>query len=373
MSHRLIIEGNDGGNGITVIGMSVPDGIHTHPSIDNPLLSGKNLYAPDLVRNGGVWNIYYGGFRTASDVNDRIFSAISDDLFPEGPWNGQDVVIDRGEYVHVNDPSVQRRSPTDWVMAYTVAPTADGKRDRIAISTSRDVAAFTPRVATKATEISVFGARFSFMARPSLLWTGKKWLLWFDGSVGKGPRQSFLAESSDRIPRAFKLLKTYPNVSGFPGFFEPDVAKVGDRYVAVIQRHFKTLHKMESTDGLNFREVGQMLSSSEPAFGRKFVSNPGLVYDAEEDQVRGVVFGMANTLTTHSIGFAYTQYKLQVYSSPNVVHRHTSARHFDHSIQATYQHGKFNRIVVSDPVTGAVLVDQKVKSERGDVWRLAPM
>jgi hypothetical protein len=370
MSHRLILEGNDGGSGITVTGMSLVDGIHATPSIENPILRGKNVYAPDIVRNGRVWNAYYGGFKETADVNDRIYFAVSDDLLPEGPWSGQVVAIDHGEYVHVNDPSVQKRSLTDWVMAYTVAPTPDGTRDKIAISTSRDGAAFSPSVATRNTEISISGANFTSMARPSLVWSGSKWLLWFDGSIDMGPRQCYLAESFDRIPKNFRLLKSYADVAGFPGFFEPDVEKVGDLYVAVIQRNFKTLHKMESSDGLNFKEVGQILSSNAPTFGRTFVSNPALIYDAKERQVKGVAFGMADSLTTHSIGFAYPQYTLKVYSPPDIVHVYTSARYFDHAIQATHQYDTYNRIVVSNPVTGAVVVDQEVNSRRGDIWRL---
>jgi hypothetical protein len=116
-------DGNTGGTGLTVTNLHLPEGIETHPSVENPVIQGHNLYAPDLVRNGGVWNLYYGGWKNSSDGNDRIYFAVSDDWVPEGAWSGQWVVINNGSYMHVNDPSVQKRGATSWVMAYTTTST----------------------------------------------------------------------------------------------------------------------------------------------------------------------------------------------------------------------------------------------------------
>lgn len=178
------------------------------------------------------------------------------------------------------------------------------------------------------TEIRITNASFSDIARPALLWTGSGWKLWFDGRVGNGALHSYLAESSEDIPRNFTLVQSYADVGGFPGFMEPDVELVNGRYVAVVQRNFATLHKMESTDGRTFTEVGTFLSAASPTFGRKYVSNPGLVYDNVERVVKGVGFGMTDNsgLTDHDIGFAYTQYRLSVLSCPSTWHVYTVGR-----------------------------------------------
>lgn len=375
LAGSLAYDGNTGGTGLTVTNLHLPEGIETHPSVENPIIQGHNLYAPDLVRNGSVWNLYYGGWKNSSDGNDRIYFAVSDDWVPEGAWSGQWVIINNGSYLHVNDPSVQKRGATSWVMAYTVAhQVGSDYRDWIAISTSTDGSAWNPSVATSTTEIRVSGASFSDIARPALLWTGSGWKLWFDGRIGNGPLHSYLAESSEDIPRNFTLVHTYPDVNGFPGFMEPDVERVNGVYVAVVQRGFATLHKLVSTDGRNFTEAGTMLSAATPAFGRKYVSNPGLVYDNVDRVVRGVAYGMTDnsSLTDHDIGFAYTQHRVRVLSCPSTWHGFDAARYYDQVVVLTFDYLSYCRIVVEDARNGAVLADQTVSSRAGDRWRYVP-
>jgi hypothetical protein len=375
LAGSLVYAGNAGGQGVTVLGAAQANGIEAHPSVENPIIRGHNLYAPDLVRNGGVWNLYYGGWKNASDTSDRIYFAVSDDLLLEGAWSGQSAIIHNGSYLHVNDPSTQRRPDGRWVMAYTVAhQVGSDYRDWIAISTSTDGAAWTPSVATASTEIRITNATFSDIARPALLWTGSGWKLWFDARTANGALHSYLAESTQDIPRDFVLVHSYPDVAGFPGFMEPDVELVDGRYVAVVQRGFATLHKLESTNGRDFTEVGTFLSATAPAFGRKYVSNPGLIYDNVERTVKGVGFGMTDSdgLTGHDIGFAYTQYRVDVLSCPSTWHVYSASRYFDQVVQLTFGHGGFCRIRVQDPRTGGVLADQPVSSRAGDVWRFVP-
>ena len=249
---RLIREGQGERGPLVVEGVSDPGGLSFRPDEANPTLSGENLYAADLVRNGESWNLYYGGWRDAADRNDRIYAAVSRGPVPSAPWAGREVIIERGPYLHVNDPSVQRRSADDWVMAFTAAD-AIGGDNWIAIATSRDGISFAPRVADPATEIRLSGARFTAIARPALLWTGTAWKLWFDGKVADGPTHCYLAECSDDAPRWFRLVHEYADVDGFPGFMEPDVALSGGRYVAVVQRKFGELRRLVSRDGVIVR------------------------------------------------------------------------------------------------------------------------
>ncbi|XXF79236.1 hypothetical protein P2318_05635 [Myxococcaceae bacterium GXIMD 01537] len=229
-------------------------------------------------------------------------------------------------------------------------------------------------MATPTTEIRITNAAFSDIARPALLWTGRLWKLWFDARIANGALHSYQAESTEDIPRNFFLVHSYPDVAGFPGFHEPDVELVNGRYVAVVQRHFATLHKMESADGRNFTEVGTFLSSTYPTFGRTYVSNPGLIYDRAEGTVRGVSFGMTNGegLSDHDIGFAYTQYQVRVQSCPGPVHIYSGGRYFDQLEQLTFGYGNFCNIQVVDPLTNTVVANQAVVSRPGDVWRFVP-
>lgn len=371
---ELVFEGTGSGPGLTVSGMANPGGVAARCSTDNPIIEGENVYAPDLVRNGSVWNLYYGGWKSAADHNDRIYLAVSDDPLPEGGWSGQNVIVDRGVYLHVNDPSVVKRGPSDWVMAYTVARFVDeGYRDWIAISTSRDGADWSPAAGTAATEIELTGAAFTDIARPAIAWTGSTWKLWFDGRIAHGPLHSYLAESTDDEPRRFAVVHAYDDADGFPGLFEPDVERLADgRYVAIVQRGFSTLHRFDSDDGIAFAPASAtpLLSVGDPAFGRAAVSNPGLLVDPELGVV-GAAFGMTDspTLVGHDIGFAYTQLRLRVLSCPDVWHVFAAASWFDRAHALTFDHRSYCRIEVSDPATERVLAAADVAAQAGDRWR----
>lgn len=367
---RLEFDGR-GGGGLSIAGVALPGGVMARPDAANPILAGKNLYAPDLVRNGESWNLYYGGWRDEADRNDRIYAAVCAGPSPAGPWAGREVIIDRGPYLHVNDPSVQKRGPGDWWMAFTAANhTPDGYRDWIAIASSRDGMAFTPRVAEPAAEIVVEGAAFTSIARPSLLWTGLAWRLWFDGKVARGPMHSYAAECADDVPRRFRLVHEYADVEGFPGFMEPDVAMVGGRYHAVVQRQFRDLRKLVSRDGVHFEDRGLILSSADPALGRRQLSNPGLIQE-DDDKLLGVAFGMTDEpdLSAHAIGVAYHQYAVKVESPGDVGHIYAKSRGPDVALPMTFGFAEFTRITVLDPATREIVADRQVESSPGDRWR----
>jgi hypothetical protein len=73
-------------------------------------------------------------------------------------------------------------------------------------------------------------------------------------------------------------------------------------------------------------------------------------------------------LNRFDIGFAYTQYDLDVLSPPSVWHLHSQAHMFDTAVQMTSGHERFTRIRIKDSLTGAVLVDEPVDAQPGDRW-----
>ena len=123
---------------------------------------------------------------------------------------------------------------------------------------------------------------------------------------------------------------------------------------------------------MNFFEKGVILESSDPGFGREFVSNPGWLYDSNEDVIKGVAFGMTDeeTFTGHDIGFAYPQYKVDVLSCPSTWHIYRQSQHFHRSITETFGFTDFCRIRIVNPSNGTVIIDHKVESIPGDVWTL---
>ena len=359
---------------LTVTGMAQPNGLLAHPATTNPIIRGHNVYAPHLIRDRGRWRLYYGGWQHEGQIHDQIYLAVSDDLFPEGPWHGHRTVIHPGRFLHVNDPSVERRGPDDWVMAYTVA-LEQGDVNRIGVSFSRDGVRFDPSSATAETFVTIEGPRFRNVARPSLVWSGSRWKLWFDAQTGNEETQSYLAESTDEFPLHFRLVKQYPPVHGMASMLESDVRRIGGRYVAVVQRRFLAIHQLESVDGVNFREVGTMLDVNNPALQGYALNTPTIIHDDERDELLGVAFGMdksGGNLNRFDIGFAYTQYDLDVLSPPDVWHLHSQGHMFDTAVQMTPGDARFTRIRIKDSLSGAVLVDEPIDSQIGDRWHFEP-
>jgi hypothetical protein len=104
---------------ITFTNVGYPNGVKNFASPFNPIITGNNIYAPDLLRVGDQWYCYYGGWQDVGQPFDRIYLAESDDLEPVGPWPTMTTVITEGlHYWHVNDPSVVFDNGI-WHMVYT--------------------------------------------------------------------------------------------------------------------------------------------------------------------------------------------------------------------------------------------------------------
>lgn len=94
-----------------------------HFDARNPILQPKsgdwrNIYAAFSVANGlNTWNVYFGGWDGVSLSNDAISLTVTSNRFDTfGPHQ---VVIDSGPLKAVNNESVVKVSPTNWVMTYT--------------------------------------------------------------------------------------------------------------------------------------------------------------------------------------------------------------------------------------------------------------
>jgi hypothetical protein len=220
-----------------------------------------NVYAPEIVRDGNRWRMYYGA--QGRDGHDRIQLAESLDGFT---WNRRGVVLDCGDANHVNDPSVVRHGD-GWWMFYTVAET--GERDEIAAATSRDGIAWEKRgtVFPRGTGAVWDSAK---VGRPSVLLESGRFRLWYDGqptpeavasnelakSVLAEGRAVGYAESADGL-----AWKRRPEPVFREGAGAVQVAKEGGRHVMLIESG-SGVRWAESTDGLNWHSRGLLCGLS---------------------------------------------------------------------------------------------------------------
>lgn len=131
---------------------------------------GGNVYAPDIMVDGALWRMWYGG--QGSDGHDRIHYAES----PDGTtWTKRGVVLDCGASNHVNDPSVVRAGSL-WFMYYTDA--AVGIEDRIHVAVSEDGLSWVKRGLVIGAGAYPWMTRF--VGRPSVDYDGSIFRMWFD-------------------------------------------------------------------------------------------------------------------------------------------------------------------------------------------------
>lgn len=131
-----------------------------------------NLYAPEVHRGESGWIMWYGA--QGKDGHDRIHAASSKD---GKVWRKHGVVIDCETANHVNDPTVARAGGK-WWMFYTLATMAED--DQIAAASSEDGLQWHLHgIVIRPGSEPAWDSRK--VGRPSVLFEGGRFRLWYDG------------------------------------------------------------------------------------------------------------------------------------------------------------------------------------------------
>jgi F5/8 type C domain len=116
----------------------------------DPIIQGTakginpNIYAPNIVNNGGAWNIYYGGWdNNTSTRNDRIFTTVTHDNFLT--FGTHTLMIGNGDRLHVNNETVLKKTDGSWLMYYTSLP-QNSVTNKPSFATSADGVTWAPNV-----------------------------------------------------------------------------------------------------------------------------------------------------------------------------------------------------------------------------------
>lgn len=215
-----------------------------------------NVYAPDVLVEGGLHRMWYGG--QGRDGHDRIHLAESLDGVN---WVRRGVVLDHGVANHVNDPSVVNAGDT-YFMYYTRA--VEGVVDEIALATSKDGLVWESKgVVLKPGREGEWDGLL--VGRPSVLNEDGNFKMWYDGrkdlpfgapakGVPKSPTSSRsvgYATSKDGL-RWTKDPRN-PVLGGDAGGV--DVVRHGAGYVMVYESHEGT-RAATSDDGITWKDRG---------------------------------------------------------------------------------------------------------------------
>nr|MDO8083211.1 hypothetical protein [Candidatus Sigynarchaeum springense] len=235
------------------------------PTLDSEMAGGEeggNIYAPDIIYENGTYKMWYGG--QSSSGHDSIHFATSADCIT---WLKHGTVIPTGVNNHVNDPSVVKVNDT-YYMYYTVAPVAE--LDEIWLATSNDSLSWA--VQGQVIGPAVTGWTSLKVGRPSVLFEGGEFKMWYDGSEedpanpgqvrpGTG-RHIGYATSPDGL-----VWTEWPGNPIFNHSGAIDVEHVDDKYVVV----------EESGSGIWWR-TGTNETTFEPA-NHVLLTNTGTAYD----------------------------------------------------------------------------------------------
>ncbi len=142
------------------------------PTLFSELANDGNMYAPDILIEDGLFRMYYGA--QGRDGKDRIHYATSTDGLH---WQKYGVIVDPGDEVHANDPSVVKVNGT-YYMLYTVATVAEW--DKIFLATSPD-GVNNWSVQGLVFDRSDSGWDSFIVGRPSVLHENGTFKMWYDG------------------------------------------------------------------------------------------------------------------------------------------------------------------------------------------------
>jgi predicted GH43/DUF377 family glycosyl hydrolase len=178
-----------------------------------------NIYAPDVHLEGTIYKMWYGG--QGADGHDRIHYATSSDGIH---WEKYGVVLDNGNALHVNDPSVVKVGGV-YYMYYTKALAE--LQDVICLATSNDGIHWTDKgvVIDRGPSGSWYDRA---VGRPSVIYEDGVFKMWFDGNNGVARHVGY-ATSADGFNWTIQN-------SGQPVFLHAgavDVKHIGSYYVMV--------------------------------------------------------------------------------------------------------------------------------------------
>ena len=255
---------------------------------------GDNVYAPCVLFEKNMYRMWYGG--QAKDGHDRIHYAVSSDGVD---WFKSGVVLDNGDSLHVNDPSVVLIGGV-YYMYYSRAHKKDTECS-VCLATSVNGAVW--REITEVLGVSKDSWDSLSVARPSVLHEDGMFKLWYDGCSDIYARHVGYAVSEDGFN--FKKHKDY--VLDSAGAV--NVQHVGDKYILL----FESREGVWAAIGDNehcFKDTHLLIKRSGSAHDFFGHVTPFLFHD--EDKI-AIYLGMASSKRWCNNRIGLARFKAQIH------------------------------------------------------------
>jgi hypothetical protein len=161
----------------------------------------QNIYSPWPLEQANGWRMFYGGWDGTATSNDRVYSVTTSDFLSFG---GRQLVIDHGDFLHVNNENVTQLPDGSMHMICTIAltQTSNGKPayfsspDGITRNgTPEPYSAQLGDVVSIPNDPNYLG--WDFNGGNVLLWDSNDWMLYYSvgiyGSIGQVYRGTSVA------------------------------------------------------------------------------------------------------------------------------------------------------------------------------------
>jgi hypothetical protein len=263
--------------------------------VPNSTDGDKNIYAPDVMYENGVYRMWYGG---QGGSHDRIYHTTS---INGVNWGNKQLVLDLGSSNHNNDPSVVKVSDL-YYMFYT-----DNNIDQMAnygdtihLATSNNGIDWTKRglVLDKGAP-GEWDA--SFASRPSVIYEDGIFKMWYDSC----PLACFIGYAESEDGYNWTKYTSNPLIYG-SGI---DVEHLTEGYVMLSQSGYDGPLIRTSADGISWTDHGYIFRLSGKSYDTWGHVTPNIFINEDRKWV-GVYFGGASVQTwdRNTIGLAYLPY-----------------------------------------------------------------
>lgn len=345
----------------------------------NPIITANtggnsNVYAPNVVSNGGAWNIYFGGWDGTTDGHDRISITVSNDNFLT--FNPHALMISNGVMVHCNNETTMKQPDGSWLMYYTTLPSSP-QLNKPAYATSPDGVTWTPNAGNAGYLINMSGYPNWSLADVNgsnvIYYENGTYHLYFTDFSYATDGNAFAvhhATSTDMINF------TYTGDVLPEGLVAQDVKKLtyngASYYMMVLHLNGSFLKYSMGTSPVNFSASQQLLTNLNN--NDKYITSAGWV--VKDNRLYGVLYGAGavSTLDHNAIHAKWLQKKVIFISDRNGARWGDIERAYGPDriwlyMNTNIETGHF--YVYDSDGTTLLYTSPKITMRSGDIWNYA--
>jgi len=349
------------------------DALHWVAHEPAPILQGRNIYAPTVVRETNGWQIFYGGWDLGFNGNDHIFAVRTPDF---RSFTDRRMIVSNGQFQHACNCSVVKLpNDTYYMLTTCLLPNRLNKPCSFRSPDARKWNGSSPYAATRDDLITIEGDK-GFVAADI---NGMNVVLFEDGMYRlyycDFKRESSVWRASSKDGKHYRydgVALAAPDIRVMVNDVKKFTVEEKPWYLmALHQNGDKLWYSVAQGDGLAFKEK-RLLTKNQGAADRYIVA-VGLVCD--DKAVYGFLYGASptNALNTNNLFAKWLQKRVELFSQNGIVAVGTSALGPDRvgmKIPAKGATGRFR--VFSEDGKTELYVGPEVTLRPGDVWQVVP-